>query len=523
MFYKLIRGTFLMNNLYRRNFQHLSSSYIPSNVIKNINNMNFKYNLDYNEIYKEEKDKKEGIFLKNNVYSIDTGKFTGRSPNDKYIVLSEDTKKNIWWGDVNKPISDKIFQKLYKKCYDHYNNNVSDYYIYDGYCGANPKTRKKVRFLTEYIWQHHFVKNMFIKKEEEIPMEEFKPDMTIINSCNIINKDWKEDKLNSENFIILNIDKKIGLIGGTRYGGEMKKGIFSLMNYWLPQKDILTMHCSANINQFGDTTLFFGLSGTGKTTLSTDENTRLIGDDEHGWDDDGIFNLEGGCYAKTNGLSKKNEPTIYNAIKKNALLENIYIHPETREPDYFNIEKTENGRVSYPLEHIPNYEKSGRGGHPKNIIFLTCDRFGIFPLVSFLEKEKAIEFFLKGYTSKVAGTERGVKVPEATFSPCFGGAFLTLSPEYYGNLLLKKLNQYHCNVFLVNTGWNGEGERYSIQKTREYIYKIMDGSIHKLEKEKDNIFGIDYPKECNPIQYWKKKDEFYKKQKELFSKFNNKN
>ena len=522
MFFNFIRSVFIMKNIYYHSSYHLYATDGPTEVIKNITNFNFKYNLDYEFIYNEEKRKKEGLFLNNNVYSIDTGQFTGRSPNDKYIVLSEDTKKNIWWGDINKPISKEIFNKLYKKCINHYNHNVSEYYIYDGYCGANPKTRKKVRFLTEYIWQHHFVKNMFREKEDNVSMDNFNPDITIINSCNIINKDWKNDNLNSENFIVLHIDKKIGLIGGTKYTGEMKKGIFSLMNYWLPQNNILTMHCSANINELGDTTLFFGLSGTGKTTLSTDKNTRLIGDDEHGWDDDGIFNLEGGCYAKTNGLSNKYEPTIYNAVKRNALLENIYIEPKTGLPNYFNIEKTENGRVSYPLEHIPNYEKSGKGGHPKNIIFLTCDRFGVFPLVSFLERDLAIDFFLKGYTSKVAGTERGITIPEATFSPCFGGAFLTLPPEYYGNLLLKKLNRYNCNVFLVNTGWNGSGERYSIEETRNYISKIMDGTIYELEREKDCIFGIEYPKECNPIQYWKKKDHFYKKQKELYDKFNKK-
>lgn len=495
-------------NQIRRNFHYIPSTPIP--IIKDIYNLNFKYNLDYNEIYKEEKKDKEGQFLEKNVFSIDTGKFTGRSPKDKYIVLSDENKDKIWWGDVNKPISNEIFQKLYKKCTNHYNHNLKEYYVFDGYCGY----KKRVRFLTEYIWQHHFLKNMFQESNESI--EDFKPDFTIINACNIINEDWKEDKMNSENFILFHLEEKIGLIGGTKYTGEMKKGIFSLMNYWLPQEGILSMHCSANMNQYGDTTLFFGLSGTGKTTLSTDKDTRLIGDDEHGWDQNGIFNFEGGCYAKTNGLSSEKEPIIYNAIRKNALLENISI--EKNKPNYHNTEKTENGRVSYPLSHIPNFIKSGRGPPPKNIIFLTYDSYGVLPLVSLLSEKNILKFFLLGYTSKVAGTERGIQKPEITCSPCFGGAFLTLPPEIYGNLFLEKIKEYGCNVYLINTGLNGKGERYSISETREYIHKIMDGRILNLIMENDIIFGLSYPKEISPEKYWKDKKKFHQKKVELKKK-----
>jgi phosphoenolpyruvate carboxykinase (ATP) len=486
-----------------------------------ISNLNFKYNLDYSQIRKQELLNKEGHWTNNSVLCIDTN-VKGRSPKDKYIVSNFPSKEKIWWSDVNKPMTVKTFNKLKKLCIEHFENNVGKYYIFDGYCGASIKSRKKVRFITEYAWQYHFVKNMFIS-DEKTDMESFQPDMTIINSCNVKNKDWKKDGLHSENFICFHLEKKLGLIGGTHYAGEMKKGIFSLMNYWLPQQGILPMHCSANINKYGDTTLFFGLSGTGKTTLSTDETTKLIGDDEHGWNKEGVFNLEGGCYAKTLDLKKENEPLIYNAIKPNAILENIYVCEETKVPDYKNSKKTENGRVSYPLSHLPNRVESSTGSHPKNIIFLCCDMYGVLPSVAKLSKEQAIYYFLSGYTSKVGGTERGITIPEATFSPCFGGAFLTLTPKIYGDLLLKKLYKHDCNIYLVNTGWQGGqygvGKRYSIQKTRTIVENIMSGMILEKPMIMDKNFFFLYPEEENPETMWKNKTKYYELKKDLIVSF----
>lgn len=508
----------------KRNFHYLtpyltSSFHYPHFPI---NNLNFKYNLDHVDIRKEELINKEGNWTDSAVFSIDTGKFTGRSPKDKYIVSSFPSKEKIWWGNVNKPMSAKTFEKLKKKCIAHFNDNVHKYYVFDGYCGANKKTRKKIRFITEFAWQHHFVKNMFISADST-GVEKFQPDMTIINACRVTNSDWKKDQLNSENFICFHIEKKFGLIGGTHYGGEMKKGIFSLMNYWLPQKGILPMHCSANINKYNETTLFFGLSGTGKTTLSTELSTKLIGDDEHGWDNDGIFNLEGGCYAKTLDLKKESEPLIYNAIIPNAMLENVPLDPITNEPDYKCRKKTENGRVSYPLAHLPNIVPSSNGPHPKNVIFLCCDMYGVLPSVALLSKEQAIYYFLSGYTSKVGGTERGITTPEATFSPGFGGAFLTLPPEQYGNLLYKKLLEHDCNVYLVNTGWYGGpygiGKRYSLQKTRAIIENIMSGLIQEKKMNLDNDFHFLYPEKEDPKKYWKDSDDYEKRKKELIGAF----
>ena len=372
---------------------------------------------------------------------MDTGKFTGRSPKDKWIVKQAPSEENLWWGSVNQPMKGEVFEELYKKCVAHY-NGLDKAYVFDGYCGANPASRKKVRFLTEQAWQQHFVTNMFIRPESKGEIEGFAPDFTIINACRVVDEDWKKHGLNSEVFVAFNIEKRVAIIGGTHYGGEMKKGIFSMMNYWLPLEGIMPMHCSANKGKEGDTALFFGLSGTGKTTLSADPARYLIGDDEHGWDDHGIFNFEGGCYAKTINLSEENEPDIYRAIKRDAMLENCYIDPKTKVPDYYNTTKTENGRVSYPLHHIANFEPTSMGGHPDKVIFLTCDAFGVLPPVAKLSPGQAMYHFLSGYTAKVAGTERGITEPQATFSACFGAAFLTLHPTKYADLLQKKLETH---------------------------------------------------------------------------------
>ena len=346
-------------------------------------------------------------------------------------------------------------------------------------------------------WQQHFVSNMFIKPESHNEINNFEPDFTIVNACSEVNDKWKEQNLNSDVAIAFNIEKKLAVILGTLYGGENKKGIFSLMNYWLTLENIMSMHCSANVGKDGDTALFFGLSGTGKTTLSADPNRYLIGDDEHGWDNEGIFNLEGGCYAKTIDLTEENEPEIYRSIKKNALLENVY-YDDKLIPDYTNHTITQNGRVSYPIEHISNWYKPQVADHPKNIIFLTCDAFGVLPPVSKLSNGQAMYHFINGYTSKVAGTERGVTEPTAVFSSCFGEPFLTLHPFRYADLLKEKLEKHKSNVYLVNTGWTGGsygvGSRMNIKDTRLCIDSILNGDIENSEFIKDPIFGFQVPK-----------------------------
>lgn len=477
------------------------------------------HNLSYEDIAKHEEHNGEGQKIANGTYAIDTGKFTGRSPKDKYFVEQEPSKKNIWWGEINQPISSKVFDELHEKVLNHY-GKAEKVYVFDGYCGANKKSRKKVRILTELAWQHHFVTNMFIRPESREELENFEPDFTIINACKCTNEDYKKHGLNSEVFAAFNAEKHFAVIGGTWYGGEMKKGVFSMMNYWLPLEGIMSMHCSANKGKDGDTALFFGLSGTGKTTLSADPNRYLIGDDEHGWDDDGVFNFEGGCYAKTINLSAETEPDIYNAIKPRALLENVYIDPETHEPDYFDSRKTENGRVSYPIYHIPNYEPTSSGGHPSNVIFLTCDAYGVLPPVAKLSSGQAMYHFLSGYTAKVAGTERGITEPVATFSACFGAAFMPLHPTKYADLLQQKLQKHNTSVYLVNTGWTGGGygvgKRMSIKDTRACINAILDGSIKTCTFHADPIFGLSMPESLgnisksvlNPREAWSDKSAY---------------
>lgn len=478
-------------------------------------------NLSYEDVAEHEKNNNEGYVVENGdakgTFAVDTGKFTGRSPKDKFIVKQAPSDKNFWWGEINQPTTEEVFDELYEKVTTHY-NSAEKMYVFDGFCGANPASRKKVRIVTELAWQHHFVKNMFIRPTTKEEVENFEPDFTVINACKVTNEDYKRQGLNSEVFIAFNVEKNVACIGGTWYGGEMKKGIFSMMNYWLPLQDIMAMHCSANKGKNGDTALFFGLSGTGKTTLSADPNRYLIGDDEHGWDDNGIFNMEGGCYAKTIDLTSKTEPEIYAAIKPNALLENVTM--KDGQPDYFDVSKTPNGRVSYPIEHIENFDKSQMGGHPENIIFLTCDAYGVLPPVSKLSPEAAMYHFLSGYTAKVAGTERGIDEPQATFSTCFGAAFMTLHPTVYADLLQKKIETHGSNVYLVNTGWSGgaygTGERMSIKNTRACIDAILDGSIQKSEFVDEGHFGLSIPKTLadippsvlNPRDSWDNKEAY---------------
>ena len=493
-------------------------------------------NLTFAELFKHESENVEGVFAETKsakTFLVDTGKFTGRSPKDKFVVrrVGTESDKNFWWGNVNQPTTPEVFNDLLETAIDRMNSKEK-LYVADVFCGADVSVRKKVRFVHEMAWQQHFVTNMFIRPTSlnEIAADD-DIDFTIINACSASNEKWKEHGLNSEVAIVFDIERKLGVILGTYYGGENKKGVFGLMNYWLPFKNILPMHCSANVGRNGDSALFFGLSGTGKTTLSADPDRSLLGDDEHGWNDEGIFNFEGGCYAKTINLSEKSEPDIFRAITRNAMLENVAIDKEGA-PDYFDTTKTQNGRVSYPIFHIPGYHSKQTAGHPTKLVFLTCDAFGVLPPVARLTSGQALYQFISGYTSKVAGTERGVTEPEATFSACFGAAFLTLHPLRYAELLQQKIEAHGTEAFLVNTGWSGGsygiGERMPLKVTREIIDCILDGSINNSEFQKDAIFGLEVPKTLgttisrnilDPRESWTDKDLYDKTATKLSEMF----
>jgi len=491
-------------------------------VVKELEELGLKnvgkvfHNLSYDELIEHELANGEVTMTKSGATAVDTGIFTGRSPKDKYFVNREPSNRYIAWGDVNQKVSPEIFQELFTIAKERLSGK--DLYVMDAFAGASPASKRSVRFVSEIAWQAHFVKNMFIRPTQE-DLQNFKPDFTVLNACKAVDEKWKEHGLNSEVFVAFDVEENLAIIGGTYYGGEMKKGIFSMMNYWLPLEGKLSMHCSANVGKDGDTALFFGLSGTGKTTLSTDPNRKLIGDDEHGWDDEGVFNFEGGCYAKVINLDPKSEPEIYGAIKRNALLENV-VCDEDGVVDYEDGSKTENTRVSYPIEHIENHQPSLMAGHPKNIIFLTADAFGVLPPVSKLTREQAMYYFLSGYTAKVAGTERGITEPVATFSACFGEAFLPLHPTVYAKLLGEKIDKYGVNVYLVNTGWTGGGygvgKRMSIKDTRACINAILDGSINNSEFDVTKTFRLHVPKTLgdidpnvlNPRNAWEDKEAF---------------
>ncbi len=485
------------------------------------------HNLSYDELIQHELDNGECTLTKKGATAVDTGIFTGRSPKDKYFVDADPSNKYIAWGDVNKKVDAKVFAEVLEIARNQLSNK--DLYITDVFCGSSAASKRSVRFVSEIAWQSHFVKNMFIRPTEA-ELEVFKPGFTVLNACKAVDDKWKEHGLNSEVFVMFDIENNLAIIGGTWYGGEMKKGIFSMMNYWLPLEDKLAMHCSANVGERGDTALFFGLSGTGKTTLSTDPKRKLIGDDEHGWDNYGVFNFEGGCYAKVINLDAKSEPEIYNAIRKGALLENVVMYGDG-EVDYEDGSKTENTRVSYPIEHIENHEPSLSAGHPENIIFLTADAFGVLPPVSKLTKEQAMYYFLSGYTAKVAGTERGITEPVATFSSCFGEAFLPLHPTVYAKLLGEKIDKHGVNVYLVNTGWTGGGygvgRRMSIKDTRACINAILDGSIKESEFDTTKTFRLHVPKTLgdinpeilNPRNAWEDKEAFDKTRDTLAEMF----
>lgn len=459
------------------------------------------YNPSYEYLYNEELNPnltgfEKGQLTELGAINVMTGEFTGRSPKDKYIVKDEVTENTMWWTsdkavNDNKPISKTTWDALKTTT----TNQLSGkkLFVVDAFCGANENTRLKVRFIMEVAWQAHFVKNMFIRPTEE-ELENFgEPDFVVMNASKTSFKDYAAHGLNSEVYIAFNLTEKVQLIGGTWYGGEMKKGLFSMMNYYLPLQGIASMHCSANKGKDGDVAVFFGLSGTGKTTLSTDPKRELIGDDEHGWDDEGVFNFEGGCYAKTIDLSKENEPDIYGAIKRNALLENVTVHANG-DIDFKDCSVTQNTRVSYPIYHIDNIVKPiSKAGHASKVIFLTADAFGVMPPVSKLTPEQTKYYFLSGFTAKLAGTERGVTEPQPTFSACFGKAFLSLHPTKYGEELVKKMKQHNATAYMVNTGWNGTGKRISIKDTRAIIDAILDGSIEKAETKTIPIFNLEVP------------------------------
>ena len=493
------------------------------------------YNPSYEFLYEEEMKENltgydKGQLTELNAVNVMTGVYTGRSPKDKYIVVDENSKDTVWWTSEgykndNHPMSEKVWaevKELAKK-----QLSGKRLFVVDAFCGANKDTRMAVRFIMEVAWQAHFVRNMFIKPNAEEEAN-FKPDFIVYTASKAKVDNYKELGLNSETCVAFNITSKEQVILNTWYGGEMKKGMFSMMNYFLPLRGIASMHCSANTDMNGENTaIFFGLSGTGKTTLSTDPKRLLIGDDEHGWDDNGVFNLEGGCYAKVINLDKDSEPDIYNAIRRDALLENVTVD-ENGKINFADKSVTENTRVSYPINHIEKIVKPiSHGPHAKNVIFLSADAFGVLPPVSILTPEQTQYYFLSGFTAKLAGTERGITEPTPTFSACFGQAFLELHPTKYAEELVKKMKVSGAKAYLVNTGWNGTGKRISIKDTRGIIDAILDGSINKAPTKKIPVFDFEVPTELpgvdpkilDPRDTYADKAEWDRKAQDLASRF----
>lgn len=496
-------------------------------------------NPSYDLLYNLELDPKlegyeRGHLTELGAVEVDTGVFTGRSPKDKYIVQHPEVNEHVWWASSakkssdNKPLSQETWE--YLKAISAKQLSGKKLFVTDCYCGANEDTRLKVRFICEVAWQAHFTKNMFIRPTEE-ELENFKPDFVVLVASKTQNDKWKEQGLHSEVFAAFHLVEKMAVIGGTWYGGEMKKGIFSVMNYFLPLRGMAAMHCSANMGKKGDVAIFFGLSGTGKTTLSADPKRDLIGDDEHGWDDNGVFNFEGGCYAKCINLDPQKEPDIYGAIKRDALLENLDIDAKGH-IDFASKKKTENTRVSYPIYFINHIVKPiSRGGHARNVIFLTADAFGVLPPVSALTPDQMQYHFLSGFTAKLAGTERGITEPQPTFSSCFGQAFLLLHPTEYARELVRKVNQHGAKAYLVNTGWiggaYGVGKRIDLPSTRAIIDAILNGDLEKAEFDILPIFNLRVPKSVpgvdskllNPQNAWAKAADWEKQARNLAAKF----
>ena len=459
------------------------------------------HNPSYEQLFEEEMKPtlegfEKGQLTELNDVNVMTGIFTGRSPKDKFIVKDDTTKDSMWWNtpespNDNKPTTPEVWKDLKEITAKQLSGKKL--FVMDTFCGANADSRLKVRFIMEVAWQAHFVKNMFIRPTDEELENYGEPDFVSLNGSKTVNNNWEKHGLHSENYTVFNLTEKMHVVGGSWYGGEMKKGMFAMMNYYLPLKGMAAMHCSANVGKDGDVAIFFGLSGTGKTTLSTDPNRQLIGDDEHGWDADGIFNFEGGCYAKTIKLDKEAEPEIFGAIRRDALLENVTVDAAGK-IDFEDGSVTANTRVSYPIYHIDNIIKPvSKAGHATKVIFLTADAFGVLPPVAKLTPEQTQYHFLSGFTAKLAGTERGITSPQPTFSACFGAAFLSLHPTKYGHELVRKMEAHNAESYLVNTGWNGTGKRISIQDTRGIITAILDGSIEGAPTKNLPIFNLEVP------------------------------
>ncbi|MCE2496865.1 MAG: phosphoenolpyruvate carboxykinase (ATP) [Flavobacteriales bacterium] len=487
------------------------------------------WNLDPKTLADITVEKGMGVYTSTGAVAIDTGEFTGRSPKDRFIVKDDVTRDAVWWGDINIPFESEHFDALYDKVMDYLSGK--ELYVRDAFACADPNCKTSIRAVTELPWSNMFVYNMFLRPTDE-EIDNFDPEWLVINAPGFM-ADPEVDHTRQHNFAILNFTKKIALVGGTGYTGEIKKGIFSALNFILPhQKNTLSMHCSANIGKDGDTSIFFGLSGTGKTTLSADPNRKLIGDDEHGWSNENtVFNFEGGCYAKVINLSEEKEPEIFGVIKEGALLENIRFNEGTNEVDFYNTDVTENTRVSYPIYNIDNIQVPSIGENPKNIFFLTCDAFGVLPPISKLTPGQAAYHFISGYTAKVAGTEAGITDPVTAFSACFGAPFMPLHPTRYAEMLSEKMQQAGVNVWLVNTGWSGGGfgvgKRMSLKITRALITAAMEGQLDDVEYDTHSVFGLHMPTSCpnvpddvlNPRNTWADKESYDKKASVLAEKF----
>ncbi len=492
------------------------------------NASNVYWNLTPSELTEEAVKRGEGSLTDTGALMCDTGKFTGRSPKDRFIVKDEKTSDTVWWGDINIPFSPENFDKLHGKMLKYLEGK--DLFVRDAYAGADKTYRLKLRVVNTMAWQNMFCYNMFLRPER-YKLENFDPNFTIICAPGF-KADPEVDGTRQANFAIVNFTKRMILIGGTAYAGEMKKGIFSVLNYLLPQDHgVLSMHCSANIGKKHDTAIFFGLSGTGKTTLSADPNRGLIGDDEHGWTDKNVFNFEGGCYAKVIDLTREKEPEIYDAIKFGSIVENTRYFDDTRTVDYANVSVTENTRTSYPINYISNAVSPSIGGIPRNIFFLTCDAYGVLPPISRLSKGLAMYHFISGYTAKVAGTEAGVTEPQTAFSACFGAPFLPLHPTKYAEMLGKKMEDYNVNIWLVNTGWSGGpygvGSRMKLSYTRAMITAALEGTLDNVGYRTHSIFGCNIPLTCpgvpstvlSPRETWKNDIGYYKMANRLANEF----
>ncbi|WP_240370976.1 phosphoenolpyruvate carboxykinase (ATP) [Anoxybacteroides rupiense] len=489
---------------------------------------NIQQNLSVSQLVEKVLERKEGMLTATGAVATTTGKYTGRSPKDKYIVAEASTKEKIDWGTVNQPISEDVFDQLYHKVID-YLMQKDEIFVFKGFAGADPAYRLPIQVINEFAWHNLFAHQLFIRPTQE-ELETHDAQFTVISAPNF-KADPAVDGTKSETFIIISFERRIVLIGGTEYAGEIKKSIFSVMNFLLPEQNILPMHCSANVGPEGDVALFFGLSGTGKTTLSADPKRRLIGDDEHGWSNSGVFNIEGGCYAKCINLSREKEPQIFDAIRFGAVLENVVLDENTRIPDYDNATLTENTRAAYPIQSIDNIVDPSVAGHPTTIVFLTADAFGVLPPISKLTKEQAMYHFLSGYTSKLAGTERGITSPQATFSTCFGAPFLPLPATRYAEMLGKKIDEHQAQVFLVNTGWTGGeygvGSRMKLQYTRAMVQAALEGELNNVETVQDPIFGLQIPAHVPgvpdevllPKNTWADQEAYEQKAKDLAAKF----